>query len=51
MMVNRLWQGHFGSGLCASVDNFGRSATGRRSPSCSIGSPLASSIRLVDQDA
>jgi hypothetical protein len=32
VMVNRIWAGHFGTGIVASLDNFGKSGTGPTHP-------------------
>ena len=37
VMVNRLWQHHFGEGIVRTPSNFGRWASRHRIPSCSTG--------------
>ncbi len=39
VIVNRLWQHHFGRGIVATPNDFGRRGAGRPIPSCSTGSP------------
>ena len=43
VMVNRIWQHHFGRGIVRSPNNFGTWATRRRIPNCSTGWPPSSS--------
>ena len=43
VMVNRVWQYHFGRGIVRSSSNFGYRARRRRTPNCSTGWPASSS--------
>ena len=38
VMVNRIWHHHFGRGIVATLDNFGKMGDRPRIPSCSTGS-------------
>jgi hypothetical protein len=46
VMVNRIWQHHFGDGIVRTPNNFGKLARRPRIPSCSISS-RSSSSRVV----
>ena len=39
VIVNRIWQGHFGRGLVDNANDFGTQTPPPAIPSCSIGSP------------
>ena len=45
VMVNRVWQHHFGRGLVGTASNFGALGERRATPSCSTGWPAGSSHR------
>jgi hypothetical protein len=42
VMVNRIWQGHFGEGIVRTPNDFGRQGDRPRIRSCSTGSPSSS---------
>ena len=42
VIVNRLWQKHFGRGIVATLENFGKMGSSPRIRSCSTGSPSSS---------